>query len=592
MIRKNNLLAYFKLNSNTIDFSGNGYTIATTGAQTFEVNEFGKSVQVFSGTTNHNRIVNFPNLSGFASVRFRVKFNSLTSIRPVITKGTTSSKQYYVDYNAGNIRWIVGDMSLKTTAYSIVAGVWYDVVLVKDSGRSFLYINGVLVDDVASGVFVDNTDLVYVGTRSGLDNMLNGSVGEVMLFNVALSPTEILQLYKKASNVPMKSNVCINALDFNGVDNTATNNFGTTGFDNNRPFLVEWFGKLDIPVSANNQYVFSSTSSGRGGIWVRSGSLGRTFITRQTSAEGSAIAGGTYNTANISDKWVKVRAEYDGVDTTRFYVDGVHVDSVVNTFSFVPSQINGNIDKCRIAWIRASGFVSGVRKCVFYDFRERNLNDYGGGRHTMVMAGPTRFVHAQVRDEDKLVFHTRDGILDLAGRFSITNVGGVVRGKEMVFNGSNNLSLTGPLVSNVANKTFAFTCSVNALGLNNTIFNDVTDSNNWILIGVSTGNDIRCAYRLSGSNVGVSSSINFIANTNYRVVCVLEGNVAKLYVNGVLQTGTNTLSGVSTTGVSIGKRNDNDRYLSGKLFDFEVYANEIKSADWVKNDYLKSVQYW
>ncbi|NLD46665.1 MAG: hypothetical protein GX660_05630, partial [Clostridiaceae bacterium] len=89
-------------------------------------------------------------------------------------------------------------------------GNWYHVVVVFDKSlpvnETKIYINGKL-DGVPSEIHnSDNTNNfgnrdIYIGSRATDTEFLNGSLDEVMLFNRALSETEILALYNSQSNL-------------------------------------------------------------------------------------------------------------------------------------------------------------------------------------------------------------------------------------------------------------------------------------------------------------------------------------------------------------------------------------------------------
>lgn len=82
-----------------------------------------------------------------------------------------------------------------TTA--VVFNAWYHVVGVYNKADLRIYVNGVL--DCSPTVNTENiavtTNPLYIGSTSGSSNFWTGTIGESRVYNRALTPSEILQIY-------------------------------------------------------------------------------------------------------------------------------------------------------------------------------------------------------------------------------------------------------------------------------------------------------------------------------------------------------------------------------------------------------------
>jgi len=91
----------------------------------------------------------------------------------------------------------------------------------------------------------------------------------------------------------------------------------------------------------------------------------------------------------------------------------------------------------------------------------------------------------------------------------------------------------------------------------------------------------------NGSYVHASGTINI--NTWYRIVCTCDDSNIKLYINGILQTGTsgnNHLGSLSTNTLEIGyNAHDGGAYYNGMMSDFQLWDKAFTQAD-VTFDYL------
>ena len=111
-----------------------------------------------------------------------------------------TNRNYYLElYTDEKFYWTCNGLSdtqvVSTTTFS--AGSWYHVVGVYDGSNIKLYINGVEEDSDSSTGSIDNDDVSFtIGAReAGADRFINGKMGQVSLWNKALSATEVGAIY-------------------------------------------------------------------------------------------------------------------------------------------------------------------------------------------------------------------------------------------------------------------------------------------------------------------------------------------------------------------------------------------------------------
>jgi len=75
---------------------------------------------------------------------------------------------------------------------------WYHLGLTydKDSGNARLYVNGELIDeDTGTGTITSSASTLYIGAKMGSQMPFYGIIGDVLIFNRALTPQEIQRNY-------------------------------------------------------------------------------------------------------------------------------------------------------------------------------------------------------------------------------------------------------------------------------------------------------------------------------------------------------------------------------------------------------------
>ncbi len=191
----------------SIDVSGRGNSGTITGTIAPTAGRLGQALK-FDGTSNY---VDVPDVlfssfaSGFTWSSWVKSTNaSGTWAWPVassLTAGTYSYFQCGKISNSGNIRFDSGDFTsnttLDTTNQSITDGNWHNLTCVWDTIRKYIYIDGVEV--ASAGATLNSTAPNYghllIGAHSGPAEFWLGAIDDVRVYNRALNPAEVVQLY-------------------------------------------------------------------------------------------------------------------------------------------------------------------------------------------------------------------------------------------------------------------------------------------------------------------------------------------------------------------------------------------------------------
>lgn len=244
------LVAYFKLNGNTLNQTATNITATAFGTSyTTNNSNIANSALQFAGTTNsYVEIVDNGNLDFSGTTNFTVQFGFFFN-------GTTNAGLFdnCLNYNGyGVYLWapLAGTWNLQfnyrnasvgspaATAFSL--NRWHSVTAVRNNGTISLYIDGFFRLSTPEGTgtpnYVTNTvlgALAYLPYSPPRYNPLNGKMDEVRIYNRALTATEILDL--SGFTLPLRLG------DFTGLlkNNSVDLNWETLSEANSKNFEIE-----------------------------------------------------------------------------------------------------------------------------------------------------------------------------------------------------------------------------------------------------------------------------------------------------------------------------------------------------------------
>lgn len=194
------LIAWYPLNGDTNDYSGNNYHLTNNGATNNASGKIGSCYE-FDKTLNANMTCENLNCSNMQN-EFTVSawFNS-TQVNDYATIISLGKSAITIDcYNGGTVRAFVyttGTGAAKIVSTTITKGKWTHVAFKLQNQKLYLYVNGVLKSEtIATEVpRINNTDKVYLGTKDyDTPNYFQGYLNDVRIYDEALSAKQIKEI--------------------------------------------------------------------------------------------------------------------------------------------------------------------------------------------------------------------------------------------------------------------------------------------------------------------------------------------------------------------------------------------------------------
>lgn len=175
------------------DLSGNNNTGTLTNGPTFSAVNGGSIV--FDGTNDYVAVSSNANLT-FGTADFSIEFwiyntNSWSSTFD-LTDGGSGACAIYT--SSGNLRIApqFGSSIAIASISTLSLNVWYKLSVVKNSSVTTAYINGYSIGNTSDIKNYSSSILTLVG---GQDGYFTGRISNILIYNRALSTTEILQNY-------------------------------------------------------------------------------------------------------------------------------------------------------------------------------------------------------------------------------------------------------------------------------------------------------------------------------------------------------------------------------------------------------------
>lgn len=207
-------VAWYKGDGNGNDSSGNGNNAYTLGRSTFSPGKigqafsFGLSGNGVSIASNSMNNIGGNKLSLSAWVNWN-GYTGNTDINCVMRKcylggyNASPRRSYSIDMGKsnGSITFDINEVGTVTApAGTASPNTWVHVAATYDGSKMCIYINGVLSNTtVTTGTIPQYTGPLTIGGASefGNNNAMKGLVDEVKIWNIALTPANVLALYNQ-----------------------------------------------------------------------------------------------------------------------------------------------------------------------------------------------------------------------------------------------------------------------------------------------------------------------------------------------------------------------------------------------------------
>lgn len=204
-----NLMGWYKFDegkgSLSVDSSSGNNPGSEINSPTYSQGKIGPSALTFNGSTQHVTIPYNSNISFSGTLPFTVsawvKITNCTSATQQIIGQYGSGNNVYglfVNASGDNFQLLreVSPFNIFSTA-SCVNNTWTMVTGTYDGTNMNIYVNGVQSGTpVAIGSISSQTTNIMIGDDTTNDFPLGGTVDDARIYNVALTPTQVSQLYQ------------------------------------------------------------------------------------------------------------------------------------------------------------------------------------------------------------------------------------------------------------------------------------------------------------------------------------------------------------------------------------------------------------
>lgn len=619
------LVGYWKFDegvgTTSADSSGNG-NLATfaagTSAPTWTGGKFGIGTS-YDGSNDYIYVTDTTSspldvttgLSEFAWIYITANGDILG--KPNKYKFAISSSKIIAALDTTGKAW---DWATNSSNTTLSTNTWYHAGFTYSSSTNKVtyYLNGQPdgTDTSFSGTI--NTDDSSVKIGYGGSTYFTGNIDEIRIYNRALSPTEIKDLYNFAPGP-------VAYWDFNegtgttAYDSSGNSNNGVFGTGNSSPsWITGKYGKA-LSFDGNNDYVNAGNGTvlnpGLGSFTVEMW----TKVTHMPSGNAGILTKsysqnyGIYYTASNDEigLYAQSGSNHNGIDISPYYSQWVHLTwTVDNTNDIQKSYVNGifnNQTNYTISDLSTTapfnfgryspennnyftGLIDDVKIYNYVRTPQQIISDMNAGNSPV--SGGRGAVAYYKFDEGQGSTTANWGIGGTAingalgsGSSSPTWAQGKIN-KSLSFDGNDYVDI-GSSVSLPSAQPFSVSTWINrASGSGNYPIGWYQGTNGFLLYDTGTA---RVAS--GGTNYTTTTTINTTNSWNH-LVMVFDGTYLKTYHNGVIKDNISASYAKETTGkLHIG----NLDYSSGQVGFFNGLVDEVKiynyalSADEVKSDY-------
>jgi|GEM_PF-840618 len=574
---QNGLVAFYPFNGNANDLSGNGNNGTVNGA-TLTTDRFGnaggaysfsQSTNIIKATVNNNNLLtsNINGLTYSVWVNFSTfPTSSPSAIMSLWSKNTDSAYGTYYDQTKGVLVADCGRSGYAGTMYiyglnTPIINSWYNLTLTSDfiNNVSKLYINGVFQSQTTGGLIRPNITQINLGQWNVAGTWpLNGKLDDISIFNRALSPYEVQQLYTAKPKVTWSTGDSSNSITVKpGVTTTyyVTVTDGVTTCKDSVKVTVSdmsGYNALVDTIRACGDSVVLNAGTGYAAYSWSNGATTQTITVKQSGSYKVTVTNASGCTGVDSSYVSIVKANIINKDTT--ICKGSSITLSIDSSIVGVGSVNS---KAQLPANLQNGLVA------FYPFNG-NANDASGNGN------------------------------------NLTNNGGVIYGNDRFGNINSSPIFNG--INQTLSKSSANIFTGNSDRTMSCWINQTTNSSTVALININDGVSTGTCYTSSSlqsyatndgyffwgrcNDKGWSSSR--ISNNWYNLIVTYTlGNVS-LYVNGKLLS-TQSISSLNTNPAQliIGggmTDNNNNGFWNGKIDDVGLW-NRVLSATEIQQLY-------
>jgi PKD repeat protein len=253
------LLAYYPFAGNADDLSGNEHHGDVYGLPQLTTDRFGipDRAYYFDGLDDYIACGNWFNYQDFSISVWVNQADLLYYYVDIIDNNHTDSVNWVVQYNQDLSSYHFGCGPQGCCFFSLPFDEWKHLVCVKDEGTLRTYLDGVLQDELITGISTinySNPNLFIARWASG-GRFFNGKIDDVRLYDRALSEDEIDLLFNES--IPLSADFIADVVSGNAP---LAVNF--TDISTGNPTSWEWDFNNDGTIDSNEQnpiFTYSDT---------------------------------------------------------------------------------------------------------------------------------------------------------------------------------------------------------------------------------------------------------------------------------------------------------------------------------------------
>lgn len=589
------LVAHYEFEGNAIDRAGYDNN-ATENNVTYVTGQLGQAAS-FDGVSSK---VSLTNLTGFPdtpnggsyAISAWIKPN-LDAINTLITWGdlvTNQANAINMDMNGTSNYWYANDLYAATP--NIYDGNWHHLVAQWDGTTKTIIFDGVEVNSISTSGLIAPLINGYIGVNAtGTADYYNGLIDDVRIYNRALTPTDIGELYNPTPKLSLAAHG--GAVQFDNVGSyiNISSGLGVVSDENNSLTIEGWVKttstELDDIFSNNdgttaNQLQFRLTADGLLDFGMNSDAEIWTNITSTTIINDgnwhhvSVVKNGT--TATI---YVDGNEENSSSAFTHIYTP---IESIIGGYTSTGGYIwNGEIDEIRI-WNTARSQLD----------IQANINHQLDGNETGLVAyyNFDERVGTVVKD---ITANGYDGTID--GNVTRLNFLGDGLSFDGI-DGNNNITVLDNTALDL-NNTFTInswfkTDENSSTGIQQIVnkYNAVGDLRSYALglVDVSGVQKIQLAISPDGNSTSglvVNSISNIEIGKWYHVSATSDGSNIRIYINGILDNTVAYTQGLFKNNVNlkIGASISNIEAFNGEISELSIWNQALSELEIQKNMY-------
>ena len=204
------LVGWWKFDGNLTDASGAGnHATVGTGSEAYTAGVYGQAWDNNATRLLKIDTITSADLDGTHSIVVWIKpsaieASSFTRYR-ITSRMVGTSTRSTVGIDDSRISMSISGASPQIQSDPIEINKWYHVVAVFQNGNSVLYINGSPIGTSSDNILSGDATPLYVGgqaTSAGTGRHFEGQIDNAMIFNRALSPSEIKYVYDTGRPIP------------------------------------------------------------------------------------------------------------------------------------------------------------------------------------------------------------------------------------------------------------------------------------------------------------------------------------------------------------------------------------------------------